>query len=800
LVVIVKYGLIVLRADDNGQGGTIALYSLLCRFGDYSLSPPQAPDLTMSSFTTRSLILQRSNSEMSAGEVERLKQERRRLRVALILQGVVIFGVSLLLGDGVLTPAISVLSAVEGIAVQAPNFEHAIVPVTCVILLVLFLAQSWGTGMISGVFSPIVVLWLVSNACIGAYNISTDPTIFRVMSPSYAFRFFITEGQDAWILLGAVMLCITGTEALFADLGHFSRNSIQLATLFFVYPCLMLTYLGQAARITEDPTIVSKAYWLSIPESMFWYMFILAILATIVASQALISASFSIIKQCMSLNCFPKVQIVHTSAKHAGQIYSPDINYILMLACILVVIAFGSSNALAGAYGIAVSLDAFMTTCLVTAVMITVWERHWSLAVAFFVIFGTVDVSFLSANLLKVPHGGWFPLVLAVVVSLVMGVWRWGKLQATGYRYRFRGPYRDMFRVLALSSPLDAPDEDSDDVTVDEEGSEADIDRSNGGGDDVETETDTENMVGMNLVPGAIGAAEIEKGMATGGGSGSVDGEVEMMERKRMSVAASAVGSSSVEDGVPVATTGSQKLNGVPIGAGGANSDVMDTAQANLSEQTGGSKVASPATSIHLDVPSRTRSAAASMSVVVIVADGDGVTTGSKVLHAVPSTPTPSISFATHVPPPIGILTNSDPTPSYASLSAMHGDMGTIGLGYGLPTARTVTSDRRIQIVDHHHRRARTTTPSEAMPTPRGERDSLAPSGPDELSNVARFPGVGLFYAESGRGIPGVFAHWVNCVGSIPQVVVFVTLRHTHVPYVPEAERWHVQVGLGWLV
>ena len=370
-IVVVQYCLVVLQADNRGEGGTIALYSLLCRYGDQWFS---IPAWMKKSENSRSRHVKNWKNETT--------RSNGRSDTADGTMVAVIAGVALLLGDGVLTPAISVLSAIEGIAFAAPSANPAVVPITIVILILLFSVQFLGTNRVGAIFSPIILIWLGLLAGMGLYNIITfGPWIFRALNPQYMFQFFFGVGPLSWKMMGGILLSITGTEALFADLGHFDRLSIQLSTCLVVYPCLMLQYLGQSAALMTHPDKWDISFWSSVPGSLYWLIVVFSVLATIIASQALISASFSVVSQAMRLNLFPPVKIIHTSAHHATQIYSPDVNWILMIVTVVIVAAFQSSEALAGAYGIAVCMDMLLTTCLISTVMRLVWNVSYFLIV-----------------------------------------------------------------------------------------------------------------------------------------------------------------------------------------------------------------------------------------------------------------------------------------------------------------------------------------------------------------------------------------------------------------------------------
>ncbi|KAJ7525557.1 hypothetical protein O6H91_17G056600 [Diphasiastrum complanatum] len=347
LMGLLKYVFIVLQADDHGEGGTFALYSKLCRHAKINVNAGQQ--------------YSRLDSDMNLPHYDKPKTLRSKTKQLLetskapqnILMFVVMMGTCMVVGDGVLTPAISVLSAIGGIKSEKSAISQTVVIViSSVVLVALFLLQSRGTSKVSFLFSPIMIAWFVTTPMIGAYNIHKYyPGIFKALSPHYIIRFFQRNHKDGWVNLGAIFLCITGAEAMFADLGHFNKQAIQIAFSSMVYPSLIITYAGEAAYLIKHPENLEDAYFKSIPRPIYWPMFIISTLAAIVASQALISATFSIIKQSMALGCFPRVKLIHTSKKDEGQIYSPEINYILMVLCLAIVIGFRNGTQIGNAFG-----------------------------------------------------------------------------------------------------------------------------------------------------------------------------------------------------------------------------------------------------------------------------------------------------------------------------------------------------------------------------------------------------------------------------------------------------------------
>ncbi|XP_010250476.1 PREDICTED: potassium transporter 4 [Nelumbo nucifera] len=428
LIPLLKYVVIMLSADDSGEGGTFALYSLLCRHAKFSLLPnQQAADEELSAYKYGP-----STQTVASSPLKRFLEKHKRLRTALLLM--VLFGASMVIGDGVLTPAISVLSSVSGLQVTERKLtDGVLVVLACVILVGLFALQHCGTHKVAFMFAPIVIIWLVSIFVIGLYNtIYWNPKIVRAILPYYIIKFFRETGKDGWISLGGILLSITGTEAMFADLGHFTALSIRLAFVFLIYPCLVVQYMGQAAYLSKNPSAISRSFYDSIPDSVFWPIFVIATLAAIVGSQAVITATFSIIKQCHALGCFPRVKVVHTSRHIYGQIYIPEINWILMVLCLAITIGFQDTILIGNAYGIACMAVMFVTTCLMALVIVFVWQRSVFLAAAF-LLFGFIEGVYLSASFIKVPQGGWVPLVLSCIIMVVMYVWHYG----TRKKYNF---------------------------------------------------------------------------------------------------------------------------------------------------------------------------------------------------------------------------------------------------------------------------------------------------------------------------------------------------------------------------
>ncbi|KAI8024554.1 putative potassium transporter 12 [Camellia lanceoleosa] len=425
LLPLAKYVFVVLKANDNGEGGTFALYSLICRYAKVNLLPNrQQADEDISSFKLR---LPTPELERALGIKEALER-RSYLKTLLLL--LVLMGTSMVIGDGILTPAISVMSAVSGLQGEISGFgTNAVVIVSIVILIGLFSIQQFGTGKVAFAFAPALALWFFSLGCIGLYNlIKYDTSVLRAFNPVYIYFFFKNNTVKAWSALGGCVLCITGAEAMFADLGHFSVPSIQIAFTCVVFPCLLLAYMGQAAYLMKYPDSTERIFYDSIPDGFFWPIFVLATIAAIIASQAMISASFSCVKQSMALGCFPRLKIVHTSRRKMGQIYIPVINWFLMIMCVMVVATFRSTTDIANAYGIAEVGVMVVSTTLVTLVMLLIWQTNLFLALCFPLVFGTVELMYLSAVLTKIKEGGWLPLVFASCFLFVMYTWNYGSV------------------------------------------------------------------------------------------------------------------------------------------------------------------------------------------------------------------------------------------------------------------------------------------------------------------------------------------------------------------------------------
>ncbi|CAA7020947.1 unnamed protein product [Microthlaspi erraticum] len=429
LIPLIKYVFIVCKANDNGQGGTLAIYSLLCRHAKVKLIPNQQrsdEDLTTYS---RTLFPEGSFAAKTKKWLESTQSRKRALLVVVLL------GTCMMIGDGILTPAISVLSATGGIKVINPKMSSDVVVLVSIIILIgLFSMQHYGTDKVGWLFAPIVLIWFLFIGATGMYNIfKHDTSVLKAFSPTYIYLYFKRRGRDGWISLGGILLSITGTEALYADIAYFPLLAIQLAFTFFVFPCLLLAYCGQAAYLVNNKEHYKDAFYASMPDSVYWPMFVVATGAAIVGSQATISGTYSIIKQAVSHGCFPRVKIVHTSKKFLGQIYCPDINWILMIGCIAVTASFKNQSQIGNAYGTAVVLVMLVTTLLMVLIMLLVWRCHWSLVLIFAVLSLVVEFAYFSAVIFKIDEGGWVPLIIAAISLLVMSVWHY----ATVKKYEF---------------------------------------------------------------------------------------------------------------------------------------------------------------------------------------------------------------------------------------------------------------------------------------------------------------------------------------------------------------------------
>ncbi|MCJ1319236.1 hypothetical protein MMC15_004571 [Xylographa vitiligo] len=423
LIVSVKYVFIVLRADDEGEGGTFALYTLLSRYANIATRDPKEESMVkMERYLSTDL--------KASGRTVRTGLERSRFGKAT-LKVVGVLGVSLIMSDGVLTPAQSVLGAIQGLEVVNPNVSSStIIGSSCGILVFLFLIQPFGITKIGSIFAPVVIIWLSFNAGFGIYNLVWfDHSVLKAFSPYFAGAYLVRNRADGWKSLGGILLAFTGVEALFADLGAFSMRAIQLSWMCFTFPCLLLAYIGQAAYISVNPAAYSNPFFSSVPPGMLYPSLVVAILAAIVASQAMITSTFQLLSQIMKLSYFPQIKMVHTSRIFHGQVYIPFANWLLMVGTVIVTAVYNNTTSLGNAYGVCVILVTFITTCMVTLVALLVWRLNPFLVLFGFLVFGALDAAYLSSALLKVPQGAWFTLALAIVLSSIFILWRFGKEQ-----------------------------------------------------------------------------------------------------------------------------------------------------------------------------------------------------------------------------------------------------------------------------------------------------------------------------------------------------------------------------------
>uniref|UniRef100_A0A0E0KDG4 Potassium transporter n=1 Tax=Oryza punctata TaxID=4537 RepID=A0A0E0KDG4_ORYPU len=438
LIPLIKYVSIVLRADDNGEGGTFALYSLICRHANVSLLPNrQIADEELSTYK-----LECSAERTDKSRIKVWLEKHKKLHTALLIM--VLIGTCMVIGDGVLTPAISGLE----FSLSKDHREYAVIPITCVILAFLFALQHYGTHRVGFLFAPIVLAWLICMSALGLYNIiHWNPHVYQALNPCYMFKFLKKTRKYGWMSLGGILLCMTGelqyssknlsrkvstdnagSEAMFADLGHFSYSAIQLAFTSLVYPALILAYMGQAAYLSKHHDFYSNSqvgFYIAVPDKVRWPVLVLAILASVVGSQAIISGTFSIINQSQSLSCFPRVKVVHTSDKIHGQIYIPEINWLLMILCIAVTVGFRDTKHMGNASGLAVITVMLVTTCLTSLVIMLCWRRPPVLALCFLLFFGSVEALYFSASLIKFLEGAWLPILLALFLMAVMLVWHY---------------------------------------------------------------------------------------------------------------------------------------------------------------------------------------------------------------------------------------------------------------------------------------------------------------------------------------------------------------------------------------
>ncbi|WP_213737751.1 potassium transporter Kup [Bradyrhizobium sp. dw_411] len=408
IVVTAKYVLLLLRADNNGEGGTLSLMAL----GQRALGRRSWPLLAM---------------------------------------GVV--GASMFIGDSMITPAISVLSAVEGLKLAAPALEHYVIPLTVFILVVLFSVQSSGTARVASAFGPVMIVWFTALAVMGLININDDPSVLVAINPWYAIHFLLSHGTVGLVTLGAVFLAVTGGEALYADLGHFGRKPIQAGWLYFVLPSLLINYFGQGALVLSNPAAIENSFYRMVPEILLLPLIVLATAATVIASQAVITGAYSLTRQAVQLGLLPRFEVRYTSETHAGQIYLPRVNSLLLTGVLLLVLLFRSSSGLASAYGIAVSTTMVADGIMGFVVIWKLWNWRAATAAALIVPFVVVDMTFFSANLLKLFEGAWVPLLFGLTMAIMIWTWRRGTVILMAKTRRIEVPLTDLIKSLEKRPP-----------------------------------------------------------------------------------------------------------------------------------------------------------------------------------------------------------------------------------------------------------------------------------------------------------------------------------------------------------
>jgi KUP system potassium uptake protein len=416
LVVTIKYHIVIIRADNKGEGGVLALMAMV------------------------------NGSRLARG------LSPRRLMIVLG-----IFGAALLYADGGLTPAISVMSAVEGLAIATPALAHLVIPITLAILVGLFLAQSRGTARLGALFGPVMLLWFVTIAALGLSEVLRAPEVLAAVSPHHAVSFFTENAGRGFVVLGAVFLVVTGSEALYADLGHFGHRAIQIAWFSVALPCLFLNYFGQGALLLRDPAAAVNPFYHLAPGWALYPLIALATAAAIIASQAVISGAFSLTRQAVQLGYSPRLQIEHTSSREIGQIYVPAVNRGLLVLTCLLVLGFQSSSNIAGAYGVALSTVMLMTTLMFYVMSREVWRWSVPRAAAVAGLFLCVDIPFFAANALKIRYGGWVPLVIAAAIFLLMTTWKRGREILAKRMQEKTVPLKMLLADLAAEPPIRVP-------------------------------------------------------------------------------------------------------------------------------------------------------------------------------------------------------------------------------------------------------------------------------------------------------------------------------------------------------
>jgi KUP system potassium uptake protein len=412
MIVTVKYVGLVMSADNDGEGGIMALISQIRQIG-----------------------------------------KGLQGRTKFLLAGLGVFGAALFFGDSMITPAISVLSAVEGTKTISSEMDEFVIPITVTIIVILFAIQRVGTGAVGRVFGPIMLLWFATIAVLGIRGITMHPEVLKALSPGYAFDFLFRSGSSGFYSLASVVLAITGVEALYADMGHFGRGAITRAWLLLVFPACILSYLGQGALILDDRTAIDAPFFLLMPHDGLIPLVILATAATVIASQAVISGAFSIAHQAAQLGYLPRLRVIHTSARTYGQVYVPIINWLLMVAVLALVLSFQSSAKLAFAFGMAVTGTILITTILFFVIVRERWQRPLWLTLLGATVFMSLELGFFAANLTKLTHGAWLPLTIGVILFIVMTTWYRGRELVTAERFEVEGPLRDFVKELRTHDP-----------------------------------------------------------------------------------------------------------------------------------------------------------------------------------------------------------------------------------------------------------------------------------------------------------------------------------------------------------
>ena len=410
-VIAFKYISVIMRADNNGEGGILALLALA------------------------------------------LRGARREPRLRWVIIGIGIFGASMFYGDSIITPAISVLSAVEGIEVATPRFNHWVVPITLAVLAGLFMVQSHGTSIVGAFMGPVTALWFVSIAALGVSHIVGNPSVLAAVNPVYAVRFFAAQPLAAFLVLGAVFLCVTGGEALYADMGHFGKRAIRIGWFGLVMPALLLNYFGQAAFVLANPEAIKNPFYLMVPDWALLPMVGLATLATVIASQAVISGAFSLTRQAILLGYIPRLEIRHTSERAMGQIYVPFVNWFLFVAVVLLVLTFRSSERIANAYGIAVSATMVIEVLLLMVVARKLWKWKWPVVIGVVGLMLLVDLTFFASNAAKFIHGGWFPILIGAVCFTMLMTWKRGRMLMLRRQSEQGIPLKPFLESLAAHPP-----------------------------------------------------------------------------------------------------------------------------------------------------------------------------------------------------------------------------------------------------------------------------------------------------------------------------------------------------------